>query len=738
MQVNDATAFAKAVAGAIDPASPEADFAALYRRAATQILHEAIRAIPNFTGRREDLGRLDAALWAGRPGGGAPAHVAAITQAAVHGLGGVGKSTLAAQYGWESRERYAGVWQLAAETETGIADGLIVLGARFIPGLADRQDRSAAARAALDFIADGGFEKPWLLIYDNAETPAALNDWTPRSGAHVLITTRWPNWHGRAAALPLGVFTPDEAVAFLLKATGRADAEGAARLAEALGHLPVALDHAAAFCAETGDNFDAYAARLTDWLREAPEAADYPRAVFATFSLAIEKAAAGCPEAELLMGLLAFMDADDFPRAIIPEGVIGAHALSKATAALARVSLVTVKPQGEGGPLLSTHRLVQAVMRARLSERGEAERVALTALRLVADAFPFESHDVRHWPACERLLPHAFALLPGAPDRGEGAEKTSQLCNQAALYLMSRADYKAAEPLLRRAITIYEAIAGHDHRLIGNFLNNLSVVLRAIKHFDEAEECLIRALKITKKELGADHPDVAIRLNNLAGIYEDQLYYNKAKRLYRQALAIREKNFDQNPSHVAQSLNNLGLLNRKQGYYGKAETLYKRAIDIWTNILGKDHPEVGTGCNNLAELYRLQQRYDEAESLYKRALVIRENALGQNHPLTRQTLDNLAALYNELLRYEDSEPLMQRALAIDEAALGPDHPSVAISLNNLARLLQDTGRLAEAEPPMRRALAICEASLGPDHPSTQIFRQNYAILQAELRGDRAG
>jgi hypothetical protein len=209
---------------------------------------------------------------------------------------------LARQYAYENRERYAGVWSFAAETRPGVTEGLIELGARFIPNLDQVENKQAAARHTLEFIADPGFAKPWLLIYDNIETPKTLDGLMPRSGAHILITTRWHNWQGRASPLELGKFSEDEAVAFLLTYTQRTDRDGAARLAEALGYLPLALDHAAAFCFEGGLSFDAYRAQLADWLDDAPEGADYPQAVFATFNLAIEKATAAEPMAEKLMG----------------------------------------------------------------------------------------------------------------------------------------------------------------------------------------------------------------------------------------------------------------------------------------------------------------------------------------------------------------------------------------------------------------------------------------------------
>jgi hypothetical protein len=412
------------VLAAIRPGRQKNAISGPYWREARTIVHCDIHAVPNFTGRLPELAALDAALWTGGGGGG----TVAITQAAVQGLGGVGKSVLAVQYAWANRARYAGVWRLIAETRSQILDGLIELRAQFISDPALEQDREAAARKALRFIEEAGFDKPWLLIYDNVDTPAVLNGLTPTDGAQVLITTRWPDWTGRAAPVPLGVFTPEEAMAFFTQRTGRADAAAAARLAEALGRLPVALDHAAAFCVETGDSFDDYGKRLAEWIKLAPEAADYPRTVFATFSLAMEQAAAKCPEAETLMGLLAWMAPDAIPRDIVADYAMNAMTLRLAVGALARVSLVTV---AVSGPLLGVHRLVQLVMRGRLAERGKADDAAAMALRLVANAF---SH-LGGW----RLFPHALAVLETPPKTADMVRDAAQLASQAFLYLHAHA-----------------------------------------------------------------------------------------------------------------------------------------------------------------------------------------------------------------------------------------------------------------------------------------------------------
>ncbi|MBO0517669.1 AAA family ATPase, partial [Streptomyces beijiangensis] len=77
-----------------------------------------------FVGRDEDLARLDAAMDNGS--GRAVVRV-------VHGLGGVGKSTLALEYAHRFRHRYNPIWWIAADTAEGIVAELAELAVRLDP-----------------------------------------------------------------------------------------------------------------------------------------------------------------------------------------------------------------------------------------------------------------------------------------------------------------------------------------------------------------------------------------------------------------------------------------------------------------------------------------------------------------------------------------------------------------------------------------------------------------------------
>ena len=511
--LHDAEALRRVVLGAVGAGQDgkDADFAPLHRRAPVQVLHPKVSAVPGFTGREAELAALEQALWG--TGGGTAAVVAA------KGLGGVGKSALAQEYAWRNRARYQGVWWVHADT--ALHDDLIELGAHFIAGLKEVPERDKAARRALDWIEQGGFERPWLIVYDNVEKPEQIAGLTPRLEAHALLTTRWSDWGAAAspvAAAPVqvGVLPEEEATRLLLDSAGSADAEGAASLAKALGYLPLALTHAAAYCRLSGTAFADYERLAGDLLYKEEKGP-----IFATFSLAIARAADACPKAEPLMGLCAFLAPDRIPLGLFPADVLSEVERDEAVIALHKLSLVNLEPLDDDSRAISVHRLVQAVMRERLRQIGEHDNAAALATELVADAYPRNTEDVRNWPAGARLTPHAMAVFEHAFDSGKGAEKTALLLNQTALNYLSRAAYAEAEPLMRRALAIDEAAYGAEHPSVAIGLNNLAALLQATGRLGEAEPPMRRAVETFEKferNTGHRHPHYEAALKNLAAL----------------------------------------------------------------------------------------------------------------------------------------------------------------------------------------------------------------------------
>jgi len=60
--------------------------------------------------------------------------------------------------------------------------------------------------------------------------------------------------------------------------------------------------------------------------------------------------------------------------------------------------------------------------------------------------------------------------------------------NNLAFLYFNQGQYAAAEPLYKRALSIYEKALGPDHPSVATFLNNLAALYRATGQILEAQE----------------------------------------------------------------------------------------------------------------------------------------------------------------------------------------------------------------------------------------------------------
>ena len=166
---------------------------------------------------------------------------------ALHGLRGVGKTTLAAAFGERHRADYRATWWIRAQTEASMRADLVALGVRLgWVGAADKEEPAlAAAMERLRYEGEG-----ILLIYDNAIDAAALKPYLPRGGAaRVLITSNAHAWRSLAEPVEIRLWPKEIGADYLIARTGREGERVAAEaLSESLGGLPLAHEQAAAYC----------------------------------------------------------------------------------------------------------------------------------------------------------------------------------------------------------------------------------------------------------------------------------------------------------------------------------------------------------------------------------------------------------------------------------------------------------------------------------------------------------
>jgi tetratricopeptide (TPR) repeat protein len=604
---------------------------------------------------------------------------------------------------------------------SALANLAVTLGAT----AADEANIEKSARAALGRLAE--LRAMWLLVYDNVSSPDEVADLLPSAGARVLITSRFSDWREIADEVPLDVLPPDEAIAFLQSRTGRSDALGGRALAETLGYLPLALDHAAAYCRRTQVRFDDYAAKASSLIASVPRGSSYPRSVAATFDLAISQAVAQRAAAEGLMAFLAQCAPERIPMLLIEGAIDDEGERLQALASLVEVSLVKHDPFDDGTEAVAVHRLVQAVARARSEAKGLAQGAAAHLIVRLGAVYPGDGHeDPGSWPLCAKLTPHLLALQ-GLDEPSKAADWPNLLVC-AGNYFHGRAAYPQATLLLREALAIREKACGPEHPDTATSLNNLAGLLLDQGDLVGARPLYQRALTIREKVCGPEHPDTAMSLNNLALVLKEQGDLVGARPLYQRALAVAERVLGPDHPRTARSLNNLAILLNAHGDPVKARPLYERALAIAEKVLGPEHPDTARSLDNLANLLQDQGDLAGARPLHERALAICEKVFGPEHPRTARSLNFLALVLQEQGDLVGARPLYERALAICEKVGGPEHPDTAGSLNNLAGLLRDQGNLVGALPLHERALAIREKVLGPEHRITNRSRYHLSRL----------
>ena len=686
------------------------------------------RPNPHFVGREALLHQLaEGLLWS------------PVAVQALHGLGGVGKTQLAAEFAHRHADDYDVIAWIDAENPDLIPGQLAelapVLG---LPSGADVAQTAADVVAALDRT-----ELSWLIVFDNAVRPQDLAPWLPRARkltGDVIITSRHTQWNRLGHTLDVDVMSRAEAVALLRERVPQIEEAIAVEIVEFLGRLPLAVDLAGGYLAtngtppaqylallrEAGDGIDAY-------LDESEEQRlGYRHTIATVWGPTRADLAVASPAADQLLRLCAFLAPEPIPLdlftahpGVLPhplaDAAVDPAAFERTVGELLRRSLARRDADG-----LTIHRLLAATIRQHLpdADRQAAAGVVRELLFEHLPAYRREEH-LAAWPP---LLPHVLTAVdhPGPPDR------TAWLLGQAGLHLTIHGQAVAARPLLERALRTAEATVGPDHPTVATALSNLALALRELGQAGAAQPLLERALTIDEAAFGPDDPAVATDLSNLAGVLLELGQAGAAQPVLERALRIGENTYGPDHPEVTTNLNNLAMVLKDLGQAEAAQPLLERALRIDENTYGPDHPLVAIRLTNLALVLKDLGQAVAAQPLLERALTIDEATFGPDHPTVAADLSNLATVLKQLGQVEAAQPLLERALRIDENTYGPDHPALATRSTNLAAVLRGLGQSEAARPLLERALRIDENAYGPNHPVVAVDLSNLAMVLKDL------
>jgi tetratricopeptide (TPR) repeat protein len=673
-----------------------------------RILFNLPTVAASFTGRGQELDELKRSF--------VIADRAVIAQT-IGGLGGVGKSQLAARYVQQHASEYEVVAWIRAE-DGGIAD-LAQLAARLdlpVAGLSP-SDRAQRAREWLSEC-----EQRWLLVLDNIESPEQLQGLVSRTGSgRVLVTSRDRSLRQFGPMLTLAVFDEDTATAYLVDRAGRPDDTRAAReLARALGCLPLALSHAAAYC-QSGTSFTDYLALLDELpareLFDSHPELSYAQTVGSTWKVSIHAASADAALATDLLEMAAHLGPDAIPKSLFSgivdaDTAVGRKRLADGFNALGRFSLAIVDDT-----TVSVHRLLQKTVRDDAAARTDPT-AALRALAALEDAFPYDVRLPANWPLCEQLLPHGLALADALFQPGDGAPKLINLLNRASHYL-NRAEpgqrsLATARIILRHAERVLDA----EHPATLTSRRHLAMAYYNTGRVGEAMAILEALLADSKRILGAEHPDTLATRGDLARTYRADGRAGEAITIFEQLSADREQILGAEHPDTLRTRHNLGRAYLDGGRLGEAIAVFEQLLAHREQIFGAAHPETLGARHNLAWGYLQAERIADARAIFEALLADNKRILGAEHSDTLRARHYLACAYLEERRVDKAIEILEPLLADSERILGAEHPRTLRTRHSLACAYLTVDRVGDAIEILEPLLADSERILGAAHPDT--------------------
>jgi tetratricopeptide (TPR) repeat protein len=317
--------------------------------------------------------------------------------------------------------------------------------------------------------------------------------------------------------------------------------------------------------------------------------------------------------------------------------------------------------------------------------------VALAAVRNAGLLVPIATEDDTSLHFVHRWTAGAIAVLqPGA---------TQEAHRRAAAFWHWRVD---TVPQSRERDIDQLLEARYHHHAAGQAEQAMAAHMTAVLQLQTWGQ-YGRAAELCRETLAwltPGSPDAAKSEATLGILAQLRGDYETAERFYRQALKNFERLGDQ--ADISTTYHQLSKLANLRGDFDAAETLSHRCLEIKERL--GDQAGMAMSYAQLGVLAHLRGDLDTAESLYRRSLEIDERLNDPARISNKYHL--LGSLAQQRGEYETAESLHHRSLEISQR-IG-DQASMSKSYHQLGTLAQQRGEYETAESLIRRSVEINE------------------------------
>jgi tetratricopeptide (TPR) repeat protein len=620
-----------------------------------------------------------------------------LERIAIFGLGGVGKTQIALELAYQTRELYpdcAVFWLAAVDMETiqrtyqEVADKLGIEHAN------PNDDVKSLVQTHLSKPTAGR----WLLIFDNADeldmwtetkdsTIGRLESFLPKSdqGAIVFTTrnSRVAQYLAATDIIEIPEMSEHKATHLLRNSLTNKellnDGISTRKLLNCLTFLPLAIIQAAAFMNQNRMTIASYVDLLNgqeqnaiDLLSEDFEDKGRYKSVrnpvATTWLTSFGQIQRTSPLASTYLCFMACIQQKDIPVSLLPPAADVEK--QKSIGILSSYSFVRLKDQDSR---LDMHRLVQLSTRNWMRSIKSLKDWESYTLRVLDSLYPvIEVEFCNQWRAA---VPHAIRIL-GLTSKDNFTSERSRLLWKVARCHSIDGRLKEAERLYGEVIKVAEVSGDPENPYILLGRSGLANVYLIQGNKEQVVKLGKECLELSIKIHGPDHPDTTRALLQLAWAHSsliDKTDGQKAEEYSKLAIQRFIKSLGPGDPETMEAIMSLVTIYRSQGRLSDAAELSLQWLQITKRVLGLHHPRTASGMLRISRLYLEQWRLKEAEAMCVEAAGLCKSTLGSESPQTFRTLEWLAVIWEYQGRRDDAAKLMRECIHLNAQVFGEDH-----------------------------------------------------------------